>query len=198
MSIRSTTKARRGAAAIAVAAALVLAVSGCGGDGGSEPESKSPSKSADAQNSKPTIDPSSEGASEPRMKLAEVKGTGGVVFTINEAKRDAGGFLTVSGSITNEGDSPVNTSPWAGIEVDVVSKNPNSVAGATLVDKLGKKRYYTLRDTDGRCLCTTGLGLAMPKKTLNVFMQFPAPPEGTAEVDFSLPTFATATIKISG
>ncbi len=31
-----------------------------------------------------------------------------------------------------------------------------------------------------------------------VFMQFPAPPATTTEVDFTLPTFATTSLKISG
>lgn len=31
-----------------------------------------------------------------------------------------------------------------------------------------------------------------------MFMQFPAPPEGTTEVAFQLPTFASAPIQISG
>ncbi|MFJ5549597.1 hypothetical protein [Streptomyces sp. NPDC093225] len=198
MSTRYTTTARRGAAAIAMAAALALAVSGCGSDDGDkQPESKAPSETV-AKESTKSADPSDSAESDPNVKLAEVKGAGGVVLVIHEAKRDPGGFVTVSGTITNEGSSPITTTAWSGTELDVVTKNPNSVAGATLVDRAGKKRYYTLRDTDGRCLCTTGLGVSMPGKSNNVFMQFPAPPEGTQEVDFTLPTFATATIKISG
>lgn len=79
-----------------------------------------------------------------------------------------------------------------------MAKNPNSVAGATLVDKQGKKRYYVLRDTDARCLCTTEIVPLAPGKSTSVFMQFPAPPQTTTEVDFTLPTFATASLKISG
>lgn len=82
--------------------------------------------------------------------------------------------------------------------MNIVNKNPNSVAGATLVDKVGKKRYYVLRDTDSRCLCTTAISSLAPGKTAPFFIQFPAPPQGTTEVDFSLPTFATTSLKISG
>ncbi|MFI5827177.1 hypothetical protein ACIA6C_07950 [Streptomyces sp. NPDC051578] len=35
-------------------------------------------------------------------------------------------------------------------------------------------------------------------QTVPFFAQFPAPPSTTTEVDFNLPTFATATVKISG
>ncbi|WP_030202167.1 hypothetical protein [Streptomyces sp. NRRL S-87] len=199
MSTRYTTKARRGAAAIAMAAALALAVSGCGDDGGGgEPNDSKASSKAPRQTTRQADEPTESAQPEESAKLAEVRGSGGAVLIVSEAKRDAGGFVTVSGTITNNGGEAVNTVHWAGTETDVLAKNPNSVAGATLIDKVGKKRYYTLRDTDGRCLCTTGLGVLVPGKTSNFFVQFPAPPEGTQEVDFTLPTFATATIKISG
>lgn len=132
------------------------------------------------------------------MKLAEVKGQNGVLLVVNEVKRDSGGFVTVQGEIKNEGDQAVNPAAWAGSESVIVRKNLNSVGGATLVDKAGKKRYYILRDTDGRCLCTTGIRPLVPGKSLPVFMQFPAPPDTTTEVDLSLPTFATTSLKISG
>jgi len=77
-------------------------------------------------------------------------------------------------------------------------KNGQSFGGATLVDPKGKKRYYVLRDTDGRPLTTTGVQSVKPGETIPVFMQFPAPPSNTSEVSFQLPTFPTATISISG
>ena len=68
------------------------------------------------------------------------------------------------------------------------------------MDSKSKKRYYVLRDTDGRPLTTTGFSHASrPGETLPVFMQFPAPPDRTRpRSTFQLPTFATATIEISG
>lgn len=132
------------------------------------------------------------------MKLAEVRGDKDMLLVVNEVKRDSGGFVTVQGELKNQGDAAVNPSAWAGTESVIVSKNLNSVGGATLVDKAGKKRYYILRDTDGRCLCTTGMSAVQPGKSVPVFMQFPAPPSTTTEVDLSLPTFATTSLKISG
>ncbi|MEV6571541.1 hypothetical protein [Streptomyces sp. NPDC051577] len=119
-----------------------------------------------------------------------------MVLTLNKAARDAGGFLTVEGQLKNESGAPyVNTAPWRGNELN---SSGVSVAGVTLVDKPGKKRYYVLRDTEGRCLCTTGLAIIEAGQVIPFFAQFPAPPSTTTEVDFSLPTFATATVKISG
>ncbi|MEU7600432.1 hypothetical protein [Streptomyces sp. NPDC041003] len=119
-----------------------------------------------------------------------------MVLTINSATRDAGGFLTVNGQLKNNGkESFVGTAAWRGNEL---TQSGESVAGATLVDKAAKKRYYVLRDTDGRCLCTTGISSVGAGQTVPIFIQFPAPPANTTEVEFSLPTFATAVVKVSG
>lgn len=88
------------------------------------------------------------------------------------------------------------TAQWQGNEKEIVSKG-HSLGGAALVDEKGKKRYYVLRDTEGRCLCTTGITKVDPGETIPVFVQFPAPPEGTTEVEFSLPTFDSATVEIT-
>jgi hypothetical protein len=199
MSIRRTTISRRAAAAVLMAVAMTFAVSGCGGDEGKTKDvgSSTSSKSANGDGESKSDTAAGEGV-DPNVKLAEVKGRSGLLFVVNEVKRDTGGFVTVSGEIKNDGDGVRSTGQWAGTESAVQAANPNSVAGATLVDKAGKKRYYVLRDTDNRCLCTTGLTAIQPGKSVSIFMQFPAPPSTTTEVDFTLPTFATASLKISG
>ncbi|GAA3297225.1 hypothetical protein GCM10020295_29230 [Streptomyces cinereospinus] len=73
-----------------------------------------------------------------------------------------------------------------------------SLGGATLVDSKDKKRYYVLRDTDGRPLTTTGFSSLKAGESLAVFMQFPSPPASSAEVILQLPTFASATFPVSG
>ncbi|MGW6207813.1 hypothetical protein ACWF9B_29775 [Streptomyces sp. NPDC055089] len=201
MSIRRTTKSRRVVAAASMAAALALVVTGCGGDDGDKANgagTSSSSKSSEGGDKGSSDDTAAGDKVDPNVKLAEVKGQNGVLLVVNEVKRDSGGFVTVQGEIKNEGDQAVNPAAWAGNESVIVRKNLNSVGGATLVDKAGKKRYYILRDTDGRCLCTTGIRPLVPGKSLPVFMQFPAPPDTTTEVDLSLPTFATTSLKISG
>ncbi|MFE7042788.1 hypothetical protein ACFU9X_26105 [Streptomyces atratus] len=205
MSIRRSTKSRRAVAAVSLAAALALAVAGCGtddgggktNDAGSSPSS-TPSKPSEEDKGAKQEDTAAGENVDPNVKLAQVNGRDGLTLVVNEVKRDNGGFVTVSGVIKNEGDGPSSGSQWSGSESAIVAKNPNSVAGATLVDKVGKKRYYILRDTDGRCLCTTGLTAISSGKSVSVFMQFPAPPATSTEVDFTLPTFATASLKISG
>ncbi|MFD8823658.1 hypothetical protein ACFV1C_15000 [Streptomyces sp. NPDC059605] len=205
MSIRRSTRSRRAVAAVSLAAAMALAVAGCGtddggdkaNDAGSSPSSV-PSKSSDGDKGDEKPEDTAAGENmDPNAKLAEAKGSG-LTLVINQVKRDSGGFVTVQGTIKNVSDRTQNSSSWAGAETEVVNNNANSVAGATLVDKLGKKRYYVLRDTESRCLCTTGIPPLSVGESAPIFMQFPAPPSTTTEVDFTLPTFATTSLKISG
>ncbi|WP_112465894.1 hypothetical protein [Streptomyces triticisoli] len=192
MSIRFTTKARRGLVALTVATGLVLGVAGCGSGG----DEKKPDISASASKgggSKPSAQEGQTGQS-----LAELKGPNSLLLQVTSAKRDSGGFVTVNGTLKNDGgDNVIIPSNLSGNETEII-RNGSSLGGATLVDSKGKKRYYVLRDTDGRPLTTTGLPSLKAGEAIPVFMQFPSPPGSTTEVDFQLPGFATATIKISG
>jgi hypothetical protein len=195
-------------AVASVSAVFILALTSCGSDGdgkGEEGDAAPPSAPASATPSESsgsdTVEQQDTAAGEnadPNVKLAEIRGQNGVVMVVNQVQRDSGGFVTVQAQVKNGGDRPVNPAQWAGSESVIVRQNLSSVGGATLVDKLGKKRYYVLRDTDGRCLCTTKIAPLQPGNSTAVFMQFPAPPSTTTEVDFSVPTFATASLKISG
>ncbi|MEW1681258.1 hypothetical protein [Streptomyces sp. NPDC093594] len=194
MSVRFTTKARTGAVALVVAAGLALGVTGCGGGGDGEDGKPKTSASASKGNGGP--DPSTqEGADE---VLTELRGEGGLILKITSATRDAGGFVTLNGELKNDSAQPARVSlRAAGVETEILRHGP-SLGGATLVDSASKKRYYVLRDTEGRPLTTTNMPRLKAGESIPVFMQFPAPPADTSEVTFQLPSFASGTIQISG
>ncbi|MFJ6794659.1 hypothetical protein [Streptomyces sp. NPDC091268] len=200
MSMRHTVKAR-GGAAVSVAAVLALTLAGCGGDdgGGGDGKAKDPQRSSSPQSPGAGAQAPSPGkgqSAEPATVIATLPGEAGVTLSVTSVRREAGGFVTINGQIKNTGSqSYQNTAAWRGVELNGTGE---SVAGATLVDKAGKKRYYVLRDTESRCLCTTGISSVDPGQVVPFFAQFPAPPPTTTEVEFSLPTFAAATVKISG
>ncbi|MGW2317912.1 hypothetical protein [Streptomyces sp. CG4] len=194
MSIRFTAKARRGMVALTVAAGLAVGVAGCGGSGGGD--GKKPDRSASASRSAGPDPSSQEGQSD--QPLAELKGTDGLLLQITSAHRDSGGFVTVNGTLKNDGAKQLLIpSALSGNETEITKHGP-SLGGATLVDSKGKKRYYVLRDTDGGPLTTTGFDTLKAGQSLAVFMQFPSPPADVSEVALQLPTFSSATIKISG
>ncbi|SOD84089.1 hypothetical protein [Streptomyces sp. Ag109_G2-15] len=194
MSIRVTGKATRGMVALTVVAGLALGVAGCGGGGGDD--AKKPDRTASNSASGGANPSTQEGQSD--TPLAELKGSDGLLLQITSAQRDSGGFVTVNANLKNDGaNSAVIPSALSGNETEII-RNGRSLGGATLVDPQGKKRYYVLRDTEGRPLTTTGFSTLKAGENLAVFMQFPAPPANVSEVDFQLPTFSAATIKISG
>ncbi|MBZ9597781.1 hypothetical protein K7B06_22210 [Streptomyces erythrochromogenes] len=195
MSIRHIVKARGGVAAVG-AAVMALMLTGCGGDGAKGPKADEKASTAQPQGASPnTSAPKDSPSPQPTEVLATANGDPGIVLTINSAVRDPGGFVTVSGQIKNGGSGVfTKVTAWRG---DEKSASAASVAGATLIDKVGKKRYYVLRDSEN-CLCTTGITRIDPGASIPFFAQFPAPPASSTEVDFTLPTFATATVKISG
>ncbi|MGJ5890907.1 hypothetical protein ACSCBZ_03020 [Streptomyces niveiscabiei] len=194
MSIRFTAKARRGTVALTLAVGLALGASGCGGGGGDD---KKPAATPSAGRTSDGSQPSAQ-EGESQQPLAELKGPDGLLLQITGVQRDSGGFVTVNGTMKNEGAKTVNVpSQLSGTETEII-RNGRSLGGATLVDSKGKKRYYVLRDTDGRPLTTTDLPSLKSGESFPVFMQFPAPPTSTTEVAFQLPMFPTATIGISG
>jgi hypothetical protein len=178
--------------AMTVAAGLALGVAGCGGGGDDE----KPDASASASKEGGSNPSAQEGQAE--EPLAELKGPQSLLLQVTSASRDSGGFVTVNASLKNDGgETAVIPSNLSGNETEII-RNGSSLGGATLVDSKGKKRYYVLRDTDGRPLTTTGLPALKAGESIPVFMQFPAPPTSTTEVGFQLPGFPTATISISG
>jgi hypothetical protein len=192
MSIRFSRKARRGMVALTVAAGLALGAVGCGGGGDDDKPESSPSASRSG-GSRPSAQ---EGQSS--KPLAELKGPNGLLLQITSAVRDSGGFVTVNGDLKNDGsEMAVIPAALSGNETEIMN-NGRSLGGATLVDSKGKKRYYVLRDTDGRPLTTTGFTSIKSGETMDVFLQFPAPPSSSTELTFQLPLFASAAIQISG
>ncbi|WP_405857141.1 hypothetical protein OG361_25600 [Streptomyces sp. NBC_00090] len=193
MNVRYAMNRRTSMAVVAVVSTALL-VGSCGAE--EKPSSGKPA----ATTATPQKTQGGQGqrtADEPVEAVAVLKGRKGLELAINSVERDAGGFLTVKGQLRNGGDSgsavPAQVS---GDETEVV-KHGTSLGGATLVDSVGKKRYYVLRDTDGRPLTTSGLSIVSAGDSIEVFMQFPAPPASTTEVSFQLPTFEPATLKLS-
>ncbi|MFE7928640.1 hypothetical protein ACFU6S_07850 [Streptomyces sp. NPDC057456] len=193
MSMRFTAKARRGLVALAVVTGLAVGSAACAGGGDDDKKPESSSSASRTGGSQP--DPQ-EGQSED--PIAELKGPSGLLLQITSAVRDSGGFVTVNGALKNDsGSEAVIPSALSGNETEIIN-NGLSLGGATLVDSKSKKRYYVLRDTEGRPLTTTGFSTIKAGESIDVFLQFPAPPASSTDVSFQLPLFPSGVIKISG
>lgn len=177
------------AATLGLVAIATLTLGGCGGgDSGGTPDGTK-TAAGNPADGKPA-------ATAPKSMGLELKGANGAVLTIDSVQRYEGGVVTVRGEMRNDGKEALNTSHWVGGN-DLSLKNGYSSSGATLADLKGKKRYYPLRDTQGNCLCNQFHTVFQPGAKAPVYVQFPAPPEGTTEVDFAMPTFGTAPVTIT-
>ncbi|WP_327137465.1 hypothetical protein OG585_28485 [Streptomyces sp. NBC_01340] len=193
MDFRHTMKGRRALSALAITAGLLLTVAGCGGGGdgksGKEAPTSTPSRNSDDGKAKESGSPAANQA------IAEVK-SNGITLTITSAKRDQGGFVAVNGTVTNGTSGIWIGAEWISDETELKG-NGGSLAGASLVDEKGKKKYLILRDTEGHCLCTKFQGGVSQGATVDWFAQFPAPPAGTTSVQFQVPTMPPATLTLS-
>ncbi|MFE4170794.1 hypothetical protein ACFRR7_01895 [Streptomyces sp. NPDC056909] len=198
MSMWHGAKARRAAAVALAATALTVSLTACGGGGGDgATEDGGSSASAGTSTETPKDDGAGGESPDTSQVLATMSNGNGLEIAFHSAQRDEGGFLTVTGTLTNTSSkqqyAPVE---WNGQEQQV-RRTGRSFAGFTLVDKAEKKRYYVLRDTDGYPLTTTGVVAVKPDEKVSFFAQFPAPPDSTTQVDIQLPVMPTATIAIS-
>ncbi|QFR00064.1 hypothetical protein F9278_32300 [Streptomyces phaeolivaceus] len=194
MNLRHTMKGRR--TAVAIATGLVLTVAGCGGGGSDDKASDNGSTSSPSTKGDGNADEQESQTPTTASVLAEVKGENGVTLTVTSAQRDAGGFVTVEGTVVNNTGEAWVPANWLGDEREL-AKNGASIAGANLVDQAGKKKYLVLRDTSGRCLCTQFTGGVDEGATAQWFAQFPAPPDSTTSVDFQVGSMPPATIELS-
>jgi len=195
MDLRHTMKGRRALSAVAITTGLFLAVAGCGGGDGDGKSDKGASSSASANQSSGGNKDTASQTTTPEQALAEVKG-GDLSLKVTSAARDQGGFVTIEGTVTNSGSKSWVAADWMGDEREL-AKNGGSIAGASLVDQAGKKKYLVLRDTEGRCLCTRFTGGVQPGDTKDWFAQFPAPPSDTTKLDFQVGSMPPASIELT-
>lgn len=196
MTMRRASQARRAWVAVMMTAGLMFTVTGCGGGGDDDTPDDSGSHTAPAESQG---DDRGAPEQEPEKKvLAQVKGgaDGSLLLSVTSVVRSAGGFLTVTGTLRNEGKSLAVVPGWQSDETEL-AENGLSMAGAMLTDQSAKKRYLILRDTEGRCLCTRFQGGFPQGESKQWFAQFPAPPASTTEVTFEVADLPPATIEIA-
>ncbi|GAA0487376.1 hypothetical protein [Streptomyces olivaceiscleroticus] len=204
MSMWQITRVRRTVAAASLTAALAFTLSACGdeGDGNRSANTVAGQGTEGGKGGERAKRP--EQARQPEQPddsrvIATLQGADGISLDVTSATRDSGGFVTINGVIKNSSDSEYfGTDFWTGPELALQKgAGGGSLGGASLIDKAEKKRYYTLRDTEDRPLTTLGLSSIKPHSENRVFMQFPAPPKSTTDVDLQIPTFQSASLALT-
>ncbi len=114
--------------------------------------------------------------------------TSGVKVVVQELKRTSGGTVSMKFTIANGSDKPVGSGyEFADKDHDIIDHG--SVGGVQLIDEGGKKKYFVVRDTDGKCVCSQKIKEVKPGESENFWARFPAPPDTVQKITVIVPHF---------
>jgi hypothetical protein len=104
---------------------------------------------------------------------------------VRDLKRGDGGVVTLRLRLVNDSDEAFDG------RCDLRATGSESCGdftGAYLVDAANQKKYTVVRDSEGKCVCST-VAVVEPGDKTNVWATFPAPPAEVAEVTVVVPLF---------
>jgi hypothetical protein len=102
---------------------------------------------------------------------------------INELKRGGGGILTLKFSIVNDSAEQFD------VYNTLARSAYRSADNVTLVDSVGKKRYFVVTDSEDKPLCSAGIPIAGAGERLALWAKFPAPPDDVEAIGVVIPHF---------
>ncbi len=114
--------------------------------------------------------------------------TPGVTVAVKELKRTSGDTVSLKFVITNGSSKQLSIGYDFG-DPDHHIGDYDSVGGITLLDPVGKKKYFVARDSSNKCVCSQGLKDISPGSSTNGWAKFPAPPDGVDKISIVIPHF---------
>ncbi len=113
----------------------------------------------------------------------------GTRVEVTELKRTSGETLSLKLVMVNDSDKKL------GFGYDFAAPDNHiadfaTVGGITLVDPVGKKKYFVVRDSEKKCVCSSGLKDLDKGSRLNLWAKFPAPPADVSKISVVIPHFA--------
>lgn len=112
----------------------------------------------------------------------------GIRVEIQELKRTGGDVVTLKFTMINDSDKGLGFAYSFG-DADYQIKDYGGVGGIHLIDAVGKKKYFVVRDTDTACLCSRSVPEIHAKARANLWAKFPAPPEDVQKITVVIPHF---------
>ena len=112
----------------------------------------------------------------------------GTRVEVTELKRTSGGTLSLKFVLVNDSEQSLGFGyNYASKDNEV--RDHSTIGGITLVDPVGKKKYFVVRDSEKNCVCASGLKDLGKKSRMNLWAKFPAPPENVNKVGIVIPHF---------
>lgn len=181
--------------AMAILPAVALLFTGCGTltDYGKSNSNTQPQRAATPAVSDQANPPAAPGApAAPAAPAGPALATAdgdkpGIRVEVVELKRTSGDTVNLKFAMINDSDEDMSFSYDFG--EDKKTSDFGTVAGAYLIDAVGKKKYFVVRDTEGACLCSRGLNSVKPKTRASLYAKFPAPPAEVEKITVVIPRF---------
>lgn len=108
---------------------------------------------------------------------------------VKELKRTSGNTVTLKFAIINDSAEDLDFANNFRDEGEYRHIDYDSIGGVHLIDAVGKKKYLVLRDTEGRCVCSSGMKSVQPGSRASLYAKFPAPPEDVEKISVFIPHF---------
>jgi hypothetical protein len=190
---KTTIKSIASRTLILLAAAPLLTACGLGPGGAattapspSPVAANTPASSAPAQASLPASSSAPVSYAGPVLATADGEKPG-VKIEVQELKRTSGDTLTLKFALINDSAELFNFG--YALSDPARADDYNSISGANLIEGVGKKKYFVVRDTEGTCLCSRGLSSLASKSRANLWVKFPAPPTDVSKITVVVPHF---------
>lgn len=113
----------------------------------------------------------------------------GVQAVVQELKRTSGGMLSLKFTITNGSKKRVGFGYDFG-DPDHSIADFGSIGGVQLIDQEGKKKYFVVRDSDKKCVCSRGVHDIDSGEAVSVWAKFPAPADSVQKISIVIPHFS--------
>jgi len=112
----------------------------------------------------------------------------GIRVEVQELKRNSGGTVTLKFAMINDSDKELGFG-FSFADPDHQGKDSGGIGGVHLIDAVGKKKYFVVRDTDTACLCSRSVPNIDAKSRANLWAKFPAPPDDVQKITVVIPHF---------
>ena len=127
--------------------------------------------------------------STPSAVVATADGeTPGLRVEVTELKRVSGGTVNLKFVMINDSDMKIGFG-YSFVDPSQSGLDFNTIGGVHLIDAAGKKKYFVVRDSEKKCVCSQGLKDLQPKSRMNLWAKFPAPPDNVEKIGVVIPHF---------
>jgi hypothetical protein len=114
----------------------------------------------------------------------------GFTIEVIELKRSSGDTLTLRFNLVNDSGEAFKPGGWYfGDYKDHQNQDIGNLGAITLIDPVGRKKYFVVRDTDQNCICSNGIPGVDAKSRVALWARFPAPPASTTKIGVAIPHF---------